>query len=216
MPCLGLCGRCGLRAPLSIFVDLALQRKFWAAYLRLPPPVQDNCLHYLGLFKPSRDVALSPGHLLRLVDELAELVASGRVSKKGAATHVCPAELWAQAMERVRERAGQLDLPLRGHGYLRAVAYALASDATVPRAPLPQAPAPEPGTAKLPTPQALQSAESDDNDDGLSPFERRYLAAHGSLPDAFSCDTGESGTDEPALAATLSRLRQILSDGENM
>lgn len=210
MPCLGLCSRCGLRAPLSVFVDLAMQRKFWATYLRLPPPVQDNCLHYLGLFKPSRTVALSPGYLLRLVNELAELVASGRVNKEGAVTHVCPAEVWAQALERVQERAGQLDLPLRGHGYLRAVAYSLASDAAKPRASQRVL---DPQATTLPMPQISLTVESDD-DDGLTPFERRYLAMHGNLPDAFIPNVDEPDAGEPTLAATLLRLRKAFSNEE--
>lgn len=95
-----------------------------AVFAAMEPELARSLIGYLRLHKPAKR-ALSQKRALRLVSEAAELVASGEVSRNGAA-RPAPPQVWVQAMEQMLESRERLRLPLSGHGYLMEVAFGLA------------------------------------------------------------------------------------------
>ncbi|HHO49270.1 MAG TPA: hypothetical protein ENN06_12615 [Desulfobacteraceae bacterium] len=121
----GMCQTCGATAPLEWFLNEPVARQVLVAALKLPAPVHSQLLGYLGLFRPAGR-SMQPKKALRLVQEIAALVAPEYVRVQGKAARKCPPRLWAQAMEQMSERRGSLRLPLKNHNYLRQIAWGLA------------------------------------------------------------------------------------------
>lgn len=96
---------------------------------RLPGELQRHVVLYLGCFRPPK-CALSWSRFLRLLDELSGPIEDGRIRRRGRTWHV-PAERWGEALRIVVDRrdAGQLELPLKSHGYLLEVARGLSDRA---------------------------------------------------------------------------------------
>ncbi|KAB2899872.1 MAG: hypothetical protein F9K31_06565 [Dokdonella sp.] len=85
--------------------------------------------HYLGMFRaPNR--ALSFARAENLLLELKPWLDSETVARGGNVRR-CPHALWQQGLERMIEQrdAGKLQLPLKTHGYLLEIVYALAEQA---------------------------------------------------------------------------------------
>jgi len=93
--------------------------------LKLPVPVHNQLLGYLALFRPAGG-SMQPKKALRLVQEIAGLVAPEYVRVQGKPARKCPPRLWAQAMEQMGDRRETLRLPLKNHNYLRQIAWGLA------------------------------------------------------------------------------------------
>ena len=121
------CPRCDFKAPTVSFLKAADEGLLIVAVLKLPPAIQGHYLSYFSLFHPKSGCAVSISKAERLTNELAELVNKGYVSQKGQIDRSCPPRLWAMAMEQMLERAGSLTLPLKTHGYLKTIAYDLAT-----------------------------------------------------------------------------------------
>jgi hypothetical protein len=99
-----------------------------AATLAGVEPVLGRALvRYLRLFKPAK-TALRMSRAAKLADEVANLAEVGSVSRDDRAgvrrptTHA----LWAQGIETMLDQRADLELPMQGHGYLRAVVFSLA------------------------------------------------------------------------------------------
>ncbi len=102
-------------------------RRAVAAAFKMPAPLGDLILRYIGLFRaPKR--ALSWDRAARLIDELLAPIQSGRVERHGR-TWAAPIEIWKAAITEMVERRDKLQLPLKGHGYLFEIVAAQANKA---------------------------------------------------------------------------------------
>jgi hypothetical protein len=118
------CPCCNARFPVESSLTDDAARRAVAAALRMPPPLGDMVLRYLGCFRPNKQ-ALGWGRAARLIDELMELIASAEVSRNNV-TRVAPMDVWRHALEETLEARdlGTLDIPLKnGHAYLEEVAW---------------------------------------------------------------------------------------------
>ncbi|MHB1350090.1 MAG: hypothetical protein ACYCYR_09480 [Desulfobulbaceae bacterium] len=173
----GMCQTCGATAPLEWFLAEPIARQVLAAALKLPQPVQDQLLVYLALFRPAGGSS-QPKKVLRLVQEIAALVAPGHLQVKGQVARPCPPRIWAQAMEQMTERRDKLQLPLKNNNYLRQIAWSLADqdDARAEAQRNEDALSggrPSPGL-RPPSPIG-RGAGGEGGDDGLSQIERNLL-----------------------------------------
>lgn len=129
------CPSCGFEGPIDVmFVDGEAKR-LAARFADFEPALGRAALGYLRLWRPAQRSLALP-RAVRIVEELHELVTTGTVSRddrtgeRRRASH----QVWALAIEQMLAQTEQLELPLRSHGYLRAVCYAIAGDqATVAR-----------------------------------------------------------------------------------
>lgn len=109
--------------PESALMDEAARRAV-AAALRLPPPLGDLLLRYLGCFRPNKS-ALAWDRAARLLTELLELIHTAEVTRNDI-TRAAPLDTWRHALEATLEArdAGTLELPLKnGHAYLTEIAW---------------------------------------------------------------------------------------------
>lgn len=91
-------------------------RRAVAAALKMPAPLGDLILRYIGLFRPTKR-ALSWGHAAKLLTELLGPIQAGRVERNGR-TWAAPMEVWKAAIEQMLAQRDRLTLPLKTHGYL--------------------------------------------------------------------------------------------------
>lgn len=98
-----------------------------AAALKMPPPLGDLTLRYLGLFRPHKH-ALSWDRAARLLTELQAAIAVGQVTRHGRAW-AAPLAAWQHALEQVIEARERLTLPLKSHGYLYEIVAGAAQKA---------------------------------------------------------------------------------------
>lgn len=167
----GMCQTCGATAPIEWFLAEPVSRQVLATALRLPQVVQDQLLGYLALFRPAGG-SMQPKKALRLVQEIAALLAAGHIQVKGQVARPCPARTWARGMEQMQERRDTLRLPLPNHNYLRQIVWTLA-DQEDARAEAQRNEEVVTGNYRRPAapPQPVPA-----EDDGLLPIERQMLA----------------------------------------
>ncbi len=91
-------------------------RRAVAAALKMPAPLGDLILRYIGLFRPAKR-ALSWDRAARLIDELLAPIQAARVERHGRAW-AAPLDAWTAALTEMLDRRDKLTLPLKGHGYL--------------------------------------------------------------------------------------------------
>lgn len=91
-------------------------RRAVAVALKMPAPLGDLILRYIGLFRPAKR-ALSWAHAAKLLTELLGPIQAGRVERNGR-TWAAPAEAWKAAIEQMLAQRDRLTLPLKTHGYL--------------------------------------------------------------------------------------------------
>ena len=168
----GMCQTCGATAPLEWFLAEPIARQVLATALKLPQPVQDQLLGYLALFRPAGG-SMQPKKALRLVKEVAALVAPGHIQVKGQVARPCPSRVWARGMEQMQERRDQLRLPLPNHNYLRQIVWTLADQEDARAEARSNADALS-GNRRPPPPAPLPQGEGEDV---LLPVERALLAA---------------------------------------
>ena len=111
---------------LDALVADAEARRALARLGRLGGELASLAVQYAGCHRPHRRV-LTWSKFHRLMNELAEHVEADTIRRKGRSWAVTRAE-WTEALRTVVERrnAGQLETPLKGHGYLLEVARAIA------------------------------------------------------------------------------------------
>lgn len=120
-----VCPSCAATHSAEAWIADAAIRETVAAAVRLPKPVQEQLWPYLALFRPPKR-ALSWARARRLVGELAELAAAGRVSWEKEADRPCTPELWARGMGEMVGRKGGFKAHFTGHNYLRKIVWDLA------------------------------------------------------------------------------------------
>ncbi|MDR5857925.1 hypothetical protein FZZ93_02555 [Halomonas eurihalina] len=122
----GTCPECGLSADMAAFVAQGEHNQALAAALEIPGQLGPRVVRYLGLFRPQRK-ALAGGKAVRLLTELRDAIALGRISRHGV-TRPAPVSVWATALDQLLERP-PAKLPLHGHGYLFEVVASVADQA---------------------------------------------------------------------------------------
>lgn len=123
-----VCPSCGAQCSAESFQNDADARAVLAALVKLPAPVLDaGILNYLSLFRPGTGRSLQWRRALRLVEDLAALVADGRVQFGRNVARPCPPRLWREAIEKMLGNPPK-QLPMKNHNYLLAVAWEIADD----------------------------------------------------------------------------------------
>lgn len=117
------CPICGASCAAEAWTNDQVARETFQIILSLPTPVAARALDYLGRFRPPRG-GLSWNRAKSLTEELAALVAGGKVAWKNRPPLPCPPATWAAAMEEIinspHTRA------IHTNDYLIAVAHGLA------------------------------------------------------------------------------------------
>ncbi len=132
-----VCPCCGAEFPVEAGWAEADGKRLAMLLAGFDPAVGRAAVAYLRLFKPAK-TALRSAKAARLLDEIAVLVASGRVCRdeRGGVERPAKPMHWAAGMEQMAAQRERLSLPLETHGYLRAVVFGLAdaADAAAERA----------------------------------------------------------------------------------
>jgi len=123
VPIEGVCPTCGAKFDLAHALQDGEARQALAAALSLPAPLARLVVPYLSLHAPGKK-RIAWRKLARLLRELVALIEAGQVTS-GGQSHAAPLELWREGLEKVlaAAEAGQLTLPLEGHGYLTKVVW---------------------------------------------------------------------------------------------
>lgn len=90
-------------------------------------PMGDLLLAYVQFFRPPSRV-LSMTRLTRLLDELVDMIKSGKIERNGR-TWPAPQAYWQQGIESMIATRDQLSLPLKSHGYLLTIIAGLSEKA---------------------------------------------------------------------------------------
>lgn len=124
------CPDCGAQAHLSAFFVEDDGKRLAQLLAEMQPELGRAVIGYLGLFKPAK-TALRMARAVKIVQELATLVAAGTVCKDERSGVRRPATptTWAAGIETMLLQRAALSLPLDSHNYLRAVVYGLADKA---------------------------------------------------------------------------------------
>lgn len=121
------CPCCAARYSIeAAFTDDAA-RAAVAAALKLPAPLGEQVLRYIALFRPAQR-ALSWDRATKLLEELQVAISTAQVQRHGRAW-AAPLDTWKTALDEVLARRGQLQLPLKTHGYLFEIVAGIASKA---------------------------------------------------------------------------------------
>jgi hypothetical protein len=131
------CPTCGTEFPIEAGWAEADGKRLAALMAGFEPAVGKAAVQYMRLFKPAK-TALRIPKATRLLEELAGLIATGRVCRdeRGGVERPAKPAHWAAGMEQMVERRSALSLPLDNHNYLRAVVFGIAdfADAAAERA----------------------------------------------------------------------------------
>lgn len=131
------CPVCGTEFPIEAGWAEVDGKRLAALLAGFEPAVGRASVGYLRLFKPAK-TALRSAKATRLLEELAALIATGRVCRdeRGGVERPAKPAHWAAGMEQMLTQRDRLSLPLDNHNYLRAVVFGLAdaADAAAERA----------------------------------------------------------------------------------
>lgn len=130
------CPACNARFALESALTDAAAREAVAAALKLPAPLGDRLLRYIGLFRP-RKQALAWSRATRLLTELNELITAGEIQRNGA-VFPAPLPVWRDALDAMLAKRDKLRLPLTTHGYLLEIVAGVAEKARDGRRQTPQ------------------------------------------------------------------------------
>lgn len=124
------CTACGARQPLEAGLIGEDGKRLALIVADMPPGLARALLAYLGLFKPPK-TELRMSTALKRAQELQALIAAGTVCRdeRGGVRRSATADTWAAGIESMLLQRTSLNLPLDGHGYLRAVVFGLADKA---------------------------------------------------------------------------------------
>ena len=111
------CPGCGQSFDLREARNDQAWRTFVALLIQIPSPVQQPLLSYLELFRPAKQPNVRSETALKLAEELLPLIKSQAIKRKQT-TYAIPIADWAAAMTYLSNNRGNLQLPLKGNGYL--------------------------------------------------------------------------------------------------
>ncbi|MBI1397034.1 MAG: hypothetical protein GC151_13745 [Betaproteobacteria bacterium] len=121
------CPCCGYVGEPEGYLSDVQWRDALSAALKLPAPLGDRLVRYVGLFRP-RQRALSPDRAARILLELLEPISEARVERNGR-SWPAPFEYWSSALDDMLSRRDTLQLPLKSHGYLFEIVAGIANKA---------------------------------------------------------------------------------------
>lgn len=113
------CPACGAEMSLDAMINHDAARSAVAAAMGMDLTLGKALVQYLGLFRPAKR-SLSFDRVAALLEELVPMVQAGKITRNGQ-HYPAPRESWKLAIETVLASRGNLQLPLKGHGYLLAV-----------------------------------------------------------------------------------------------
>lgn len=113
------CPACGAEMSLDAMINHDAARSAIAAAMGMDLTLGKALVQYLALFRPAKR-SLSFDRVAALLEELVPMVQAGKVTRNGQ-HHAAPRESWKLAIETVLASRGNLQLPLKSHGYLLSV-----------------------------------------------------------------------------------------------
>jgi len=119
-----VCPSCGATHSAEAWVNDSAVRYSFEALIKLPSPVLQQCLPYLGLFRQGTR-ALPWRRALVIIRSLHDLVEPRTVHWQGGETRPCTPEIWAKAMESTIAAGPK---GLKNHNYLRKIAWEQAAE----------------------------------------------------------------------------------------
>jgi hypothetical protein len=122
-----ICPSCGATNSAESWVNDALARQCLKIVGDLPYDVSKRCLAYISMFRSDTGKSLAWVKALRLLAELQTEVGAAYIQWDKKVARPNTAVAWGTAMERVIEHPPK-SLPLKSHGYLKAIAYEIADD----------------------------------------------------------------------------------------
>ncbi len=110
------CPSCNTKFPIEAALQDEQARKAVVAALKLPAPLGDRILRYLGLFSP-KTKTLSWDRATRLLNDLLDCINQSKVTRHGRDWHA-PTEYFKDAIDQMLTKRDSLNLPLKDHNYL--------------------------------------------------------------------------------------------------
>ncbi len=124
-----ICPSCSAVHSAEAWLNDAIARQCLKLAGELQYDVSSRCFSYLALFRPPVK-ALTWRKVLRLLSELKELIGTPHIQYDKNAARPNSAKAWGMAMDQIIENPPKR-LPLKSHGYLKAIAYDYANDMDV-------------------------------------------------------------------------------------
>lgn len=122
-----VCPACGGLYSAEAWANDADARQCLRIVGELPGPVAGHVLAYLALFRPQSGRGLRWAKALRLLSELQDEIRRPHIQWDRQPARPNAALAWGRALERVVARPPKR-LPLKSHGYLKAIAYEAADE----------------------------------------------------------------------------------------
>ena len=111
------CPACGATFALREARNDQAWRDFVALLMQIPAAVQQPLMRYLELFQPAKQPNVRSETALKLTEELLPLIKEQRIKRKHNQYDI-PHTDWAAAMSYLSSNRNNLQLPLKGNGYL--------------------------------------------------------------------------------------------------
>jgi hypothetical protein len=123
-----VCPSCGAACAAEAWTNDGEARQALRIVAELPESVSRRAIAYLALFRPMSGRGLKWSTALRHLAELDRIVRESHVQWDANPARPNDSRFWGQAMDRLVELPPK-KLPLKSHGYLRAMVYDIADDA---------------------------------------------------------------------------------------
>ena len=121
-----ICPSCGAVHSAEAWNNDPVARQCLKLTGEMPHDLSSRCFAYLSLFR-SAGRSLQWKKVLRLLSELKELATVSHIQWKNQGARPNSAHAWGLALDRMIENPPK-GLPLKSHGYLRAIAYEIADE----------------------------------------------------------------------------------------
>ena len=121
-----ICPSCGATHSADAWINDPIARQCLLLAGSMQYDISSRCFAYLSLFRP-HNRALQWKKVLRLLTELQELVSAPGIRWEGKTARQNSVRAWGVALDRVIENPPKR-MPLKSHGYLRAITYDVADD----------------------------------------------------------------------------------------
>lgn len=122
-----VCPSCGAACAAEAWANDAEARQALKIAAELPESVSRRAIGYMALFRPMTGRGLKWATVLKHLAELERLVREPFVQWEQRPARPNDSRFWGQAMERLIECPPK-KLPLKSHGYMRAIVYEIADD----------------------------------------------------------------------------------------
>ena len=121
-----VCPSCGAVHSAEAWSNDAVARQCLIQVGAMPHDIGSRCFAYLSLFR-SAGRSLQWKKVLRLIAELKELTTLPYVQWEKKVARPCTPKMWGDALEKITANPPER-LPLKSHGYLRAIVYEIANE----------------------------------------------------------------------------------------